>query len=149
MDDMKFEIEKDETNQQYNVRVSQFMRPMGVVDLVQQINPNNFKGLAELVGADQEESWGDRDSLPTGDPIGDVVEEPQNAQKYPTKFIRDQALYHKQLRERGFDNANKFYGDSKPEGCCDNPDKYKNIVSNSLKFYACKNCGADLGDIND
>ena len=24
--------------------------------------------------------------------------------------------------------------------------KYKNVISNNLKFYSCKNCGADLGD---
>lgn len=33
--------------------------------------------------------------------------------------------------------------------CCDNPDKYKNIISNNLKFWSCRNCGADLGDIED
>ena len=31
--------------------------------------------------------------------------------------------------------------------CCKKPEKYKNIVSKNLQFYACKNCGADLGDI--
>ncbi len=31
--------------------------------------------------------------------------------------------------------------------CCDSPNKYKNIISNNLQFYACRNCGADLGDI--
>jgi hypothetical protein len=30
--------------------------------------------------------------------------------------------------------------------CCSNPDKYKNVISNNLKFYSCRNCGADLGD---
>ena len=30
--------------------------------------------------------------------------------------------------------------------CCDSPEKYKNVISNNLKFWACRNCGADLGD---
>jgi hypothetical protein len=30
--------------------------------------------------------------------------------------------------------------------CCSKPEKYKNIISNNLQFYVCKNCGADLGD---
>lgn len=32
--------------------------------------------------------------------------------------------------------------------CCDNPQKYKNIISNNMKFWACSSCGADLGDID-
>jgi len=36
-----------------------------------------------------------------------------------------------------------------PKDCCDSPNKYKNIISSSLKFWCCKNCGADLGDINE
>jgi len=32
--------------------------------------------------------------------------------------------------------------------CCSKPEKYKNGF-NTLKFWSCKNCGADLGDIND
>jgi hypothetical protein len=36
----------------------------------------------------------------------------------------------------------------KSNPCCSNPEKYKNGF-NTLKFWSCKNCGADLGDIND
>jgi hypothetical protein len=32
--------------------------------------------------------------------------------------------------------------------CCDNPQKYKNGMGKML-FWSCKNCGSDLGDIND
>jgi len=31
--------------------------------------------------------------------------------------------------------------------CCDKPDKYENIISRNLRFYSCRSCGADLGDI--
>lgn len=72
---------------------------------------------------------------------------PESALKYPTKFIREQEAYHKSLRERGRDVDSKFFGTQKD--CCEKPNKYKNIISNSLKFWSCKNCGADLGDIND
>ena len=37
----------------------------------------------------------------------------------------------------------------KEEICCKKQDKYRNIISNNLKFWSCKSCGADLGDIND
>ena len=36
---------------------------------------------------------------------------------------------------------------AKPDKCCPNPHKYKNVISKSLKFWSCSNCGADLGDI--
>lgn len=29
---------------------------------------------------------------------------------------------------------------------CKHENKYKNIISANLKFYICKDCGADLGD---
>lgn len=115
---------------------------------------------------DLDETWGDQDNLPTGDPIGDIAEPraakdvfgndlyldttKKKAGLYPDKFLKEQAQYHKQLRERGMDNADKYFGNSAtPKPCCEKPDKYKNIISNALKFYSCKNCGAALGNIND
>lgn len=35
-----------------------------------------------------------------------------------------------------------------PKKCCSDPEKYKNGMGR-LRFWSCKNCGADLGDIND
>ncbi len=32
---------------------------------------------------------------------------------------------------------------------CFHPRKYKNIISNSLKFYFCPDCKKDLGDCHD
>lgn len=32
------------------------------------------------------------------------------------------------------------------EAVCQHPNKYKNVLSASLKFYYCPDCGADLGD---
>jgi hypothetical protein len=32
--------------------------------------------------------------------------------------------------------------------CCSNPNKYRNGIGKML-FWSCKNCGADLGDVND
>ena len=43
------------------------------------------------------------------------------------------------------DDWDDYFG--KEKDCCDKPDKYKNIVSKNLKFWSCKNCGADLGDV--
>jgi hypothetical protein len=39
-------------------------------------------------------------------------------------------------------------GQSKNNFCCSNPSRYKNGLG-KLRFWSCKNCGADLGDIND
>lgn len=39
------------------------------------------------------------------------------------------------------------FAESKAKTCCNKPNKYKNIISKNLQFYSCKNCGADLGDI--
>ena len=132
----------------FSIKHGDFVRPMGVRDLERSLNPSLFSKTEDDAKKARTQDWGERDDLPTGDPIGDVEEE-KSALKYPTKFIRDQAIYHKSLRERGFDNKNKHFGNIKPDQCCPNPHKYKNIVSNTLKFYSCKNCGADLGDIND
>ena len=74
------------------------------------------------------ESWPSRDNLPTGDPIGDVVEEKPTIHRQGKNF------------DLGFEAVAK-------KECCESPDKYENIISNSLKFYSCRNCGADLGDI--
>lgn len=37
--------------------------------------------------------------------------------------------------------------DSKSK-CCSNPKEYKNGIG-KMVFWSCKNCGADLGDVND
>lgn len=38
--------------------------------------------------------------------------------------------------------------DKQKNSCCSNPKKYKNGIGKML-FWSCKNCGADLGDVND
>lgn len=40
------------------------------------------------------------------------------------------------------------WGKDIPKKCCSDPRKYKNGIG-GLKFWSCKNCGADLGDVND
>jgi len=35
-----------------------------------------------------------------------------------------------------------------PKKCCSEPKKYRNGFGKTV-FWSCKNCGADLGDIND
>jgi len=102
--------------------------------------------------------WSKRDALPTGDPIGDVVEE-ESKDKKPkadfAKWIEDTKKYNSTMRGRlivpqGKDlniKAEDFYGFPEIKKCCEKPQKYKNIISNNLKFWACRNCGADLGDV--
>ena len=48
-----------------------------------------------------------------------------------------------------FPESKNFEVNQKIKTCCKKPDKYKNIISSNLKFWSCRNCGADLGDIND
>jgi len=123
---------------------------------------------------DLDDTWSSRDELPTEDPIGDEYvesdadrthreictrlkyttttriseENKTNAGLFPDKYYKDQAKYHKSLRDRGMDNTNKYFGNTpEPKTCCDNQDKYENVISKALKFYSCRNCGADLGDI--
>jgi len=112
--------------------------------------------------------WSKRDALPTGDPIGDIVEEeqdifkPQHIFKIPEEWAKKAEEYHKKMKERSLHPKGKFimpveaipvYGMLDPkhnveaEACCDKPHRYKNIISQTLKFWSCKNCGADLGDI--
>ena len=38
--------------------------------------------------------------------------------------------------------------DKQKKSCCSDPKKYKNGIGKML-FWSCKNCGADLGDVND
>jgi len=45
------------------------------------------------------------------------------------------------------DSHYKFDWLKDSKNCCSKPSKYKNIISNNLKFWSCSNCGADLGDI--
>jgi len=102
--------------------------------------------------------WSKRDALPKGDPIGDVVEEDKKSYKdkmklVPDSFIRDNKKLYEAMKDRLIFPEGKLpydpgFGISlKSSTCCDKPSKYKNIVSTSLKFWSCRNCGADLGDI--
>lgn len=96
--------------------------------------------------------WFERDAMPYVDPIGDVVEELNKSlsKDFNGSFCED-------LKKRCIKPEGKFAGSRNPMdfnfkievsvSCCSNPQKYKNVVSNNLKFWACRNCGADLGDI--
>jgi hypothetical protein len=111
--------------------------------------------------------WPERDSLPTGDPIGDIDERKKthlpdiDMDKKPwdtfnityDQYKKDMENYINTMKARllvpqGKMVENKDFGVNfcAPKQCCSNPQKHKNIISNSLKFYVCKNCGADLGD---
>jgi len=97
-------------------------------------------------------NWSDRDSLPQGDPHDDVDEKDPYAEGYK-KWKKDLEKYNKTMSGRlinpkGKDLSTSF-GDLKglSEICCEKPEKYKNVISKNLQFYACKNCGTDLGDV--
>lgn len=101
--------------------------------------------------------WPERDHIPVDkDPIGDIDDS-----------LEKQIDYIKRNNEGDFfikvDKTTKVnqYGETyqtatitrKPtnhisvEGNkCTHPNKYKNIISNNLRFWACPDCGADLGD---
>lgn len=69
------------------------------------------------------------------------------------KWAKQYEKFYEKLKERSINPKGKFvknenYGMSvRNSSCCDNPDKYKNIISANLKFWSCRNCGADLGNI--
>ena len=66
----------------------------------------------------------------------------------PVHFTKDQETYFEMMRRRLLVPKGKVEEHCEiPVGCCESPDRYENIVSNNLKFYSCRNCGADLGDI--
>lgn len=69
--------------------------------------------------------WSDRDSLPTGDPIGDVVED---------KFKKDQEVYLQMMKNRVISTANKNFSVSYE------PIKYINITIEIPKEKKC-DCG--------
>jgi hypothetical protein len=105
--------------------------------------------------------WPSRDSIPVdSDPIGDVVTEnldvyiqgkklnlPVEAayELLGSQYSADLSAYNKMMKDNVINPEGKFFGNM-PGACCENQDKYKNIVSKSLQFYSCRNCGADLGD---
>jgi hypothetical protein len=99
--------------------------------------------------------WSKRDSVPTKDPIGDVEEENFRGSSDPTRYIWTGEPIDVSPTWTGEPidvsptelNFEKFRGIPEYSPCCKNPKKYKNIISNNLKFWSCKNCGADLGDI--
>lgn len=97
--------------------------------------------------------WSHQDSLPSNDPIGDVS---TGSKDFSTaeyrKWEKQYDKFYEELKKRSIHPKDKYCskhdsGVSLSSECCSNPDKYKNIVSKSLKFWSCKNCGADLGDI--
>ena len=103
--------------------------------------------------------WPERDNLPKGDPIGDVDDSKTTKEKKKSTK-KDEKTYFEMMRSRllnprgknfnyGFtvkEIEEQFYTPAnKKTTCCSNPEKYINGIG-GLRFYSCKNCGADLGD---
>lgn len=101
--------------------------------------------------------WSCQDDLPESDPIGDVdpmeqFKKDDEAYMYSIQNPKPHEHYtgnHTVKLPEGqtIDFIQLNITIAKPDKCCPNPHKYKNVISNSLKFYSCSNCGADLGDI--
>ena len=95
--------------------------------------------------------WSARDALPKGDPIGDVDEKQDPYVQGYKQWEKDTKNYNEMMKNRVLFPSSKNFDvgfEIKPKTqCCEKPNKYKNIVSKTLQFYSCKNCGADLGDI--
>lgn len=124
-----------------------------------------IKGLKDSFAKDLEEAWKAvehpadawplRDALPESDPIGDVdpMEQFEKDDEAYMAYIGNKTRYTGVDRNvaiklpPGYKVAG-FLGNVKPDQCCPNPHKYKNIITNSLKFWVCANCGADLGNID-
>tara|TARA_R100000951_G_scaffold111334_1_gene110244 strand:+ start:4658 stop:5005 length:348 start_codon:yes stop_codon:yes gene_type:complete len=89
------------------------------------------------------DDWSQMDTLPESDPIGDI--DPME------QFKKDDKAYMENIGNKSeWVNTDWIFENiTISKDCCNNPDKYKNIISNSLKFYSCRNCGADLGNIDD
>lgn len=103
--------------------------------------------------------WSERDGLPEGDPIGDV-DEPKTIKETTKSIKKDEKTYFEMMRGRllnpegkNFDYGftieeikEQFYASiNKKTDCCSSPDRYINGIG-GLRFYSCRNCGADLGD---
>lgn len=99
--------------------------------------------------------WSERDKLPESDPIGDVDESDKykiartGVGQYHIDF--SDCNFYKNMKKHCISPKNKYDGSRFPDidmdskTCCSSPAKYINGIG-SLKFYSCKNCGADLGD---
>jgi hypothetical protein len=76
----------------------------------------------------------------------------ENSNRYTSSSMdweKDWETYSKTMKSKLISPEDKITEVSpKKEPCCSKPEKYKNGF-NTLKFWSCKNCGADLGDIND
>lgn len=64
------------------------------------------------------------------------------AQDSDTEWRKEWEEYTKHLSEKWKTPT------SGSKTCCSSPQKYKNGMGKML-FWSCKNCGADLGDVND
>ena len=91
--------------------------------------------------------WSERDRLPEGDPIGDV-DEPKTIKETTKSIKKDEKTYFEMMRSRLLNPEGKNFDlgiELKLKTCCSEPDKYVNGIG-GLRFYSCRNCGADLGD---
>lgn len=107
--------------------------------------------------------WPERDSIPTSNPIGDIDEKTSSMRKSQSPVdIEDFRGLYEYLEESlktkkgevinlgniGLSLDKKVINKKKERiFCCESPDKYKNVISKNLKFWSCRNCGADLGDL--
>lgn len=75
---------------------------------------------------------------------------PYYSSSYENK-TEDLSSWEAEWKEYAEDMAEKLmaaWGKDIPKKCCSNPKKYKNGMG-KLVWWACSNCGADLGDVND
>ena len=94
-----------------------------------------------------EADWPTRDNLPKGDPAGDVdPSQDDYLKEWDELMVKASENYKHQL------NMTIGYSDclmpvTNKSDKCTHPNKYKNVVSASMKFWYCRDCGQDLGDI--
>jgi len=106
--------------------------------------------------------WSDREELPTGNPIGDIDDRKDElkikggydfvgtiTKKDIDDFFKNGPIpsntdeCHKAASTGRFEYGSQT---EEKESSCKHPNKYKNIISASVKFWYCPCCKEDLGD---
>lgn len=94
--------------------------------------------------------WPERDSLPTGDPIGDV--DPTQESDPMEEFVKADKEYMEAIRRAGKHIQHVVYGEKRASdipsalNCCSNPANHKQIWLVATSYRQCSVCKADLGD---
>ena len=107
---------------------------------------NNLRQKERTMNYNQE-SWGERDELPTVDPIGDTVKQTLNKciiiSENPCAKIALTPNYSQITYLKFYNKAPTIQSENQ----CTHPNKYKNIISANMKFWVCPDCKEDLGDV--